>query len=235
MPYSNDYLPFATGVSPTVISQGVYAALTARSTGFQAGVADESTVNKVWRQSSVVSAMVGQFTADYGTGNVVDDGNVATLEAQFKSALAAYAKSLVTSANSSTLTTSSPQSVSGNVYSTVTFPGTPIGFTNSGGVLTCTTAGIYSFSANIGSSQSTNITSVGLFVEIFQNSTLIAQNGDTEYNPAASTVFSNVGASNTVYVSVGDTIQVKASVYNNGFASSQTVTTGSFFTISKVG
>lgn len=88
--FTSDFLPFATGTSPTVITQAVYNALIARNTGFQAGVADEATCNKVWRQASIVSAMIGQFTADFGPSNVVDDGNIANLEAQFEAALVKY-------------------------------------------------------------------------------------------------------------------------------------------------
>ena len=90
MSNSNDYMPFGTGTGANVMTTSDYSALSARATGFQSGVALSIQYNKVWRQSSVVSAMIGQFTADYGPGNVVDDGNVSNLETQFKAALTAY-------------------------------------------------------------------------------------------------------------------------------------------------
>ena len=71
MSFSNAFLPFATGGTPNVIPDATYSALAARNTGFQSGVAVSSQLNKVWRQSASVAAMVGQFTADYGPGVAV--------------------------------------------------------------------------------------------------------------------------------------------------------------------
>lgn len=90
MANSNDYLPFATGGGANVLDQADYSALTARSAGFVAGTALSVQLNKVWRQGSMVAAMIGQFTADYGPGNVVDDGNIANYEAQFVAALGSF-------------------------------------------------------------------------------------------------------------------------------------------------
>jgi hypothetical protein len=82
MSNSNAYLPFATGAGANVIADADYSVLTARSTGFQSGIANSSALNKAWRQSSAVAAMIGPFTADYGPGNVLDDGDIANLETQ---------------------------------------------------------------------------------------------------------------------------------------------------------
>lgn len=86
---TNDFLPFGTGAGANVLDQAAYAALAARLNGFQAGVASSEQVNKAIRQAAFMAAMVGQFTADYG-GDARDDGDLATLEANFKAALAAW-------------------------------------------------------------------------------------------------------------------------------------------------
>ena len=143
-----------------------------------------------------------------------------------------------TAASVSTLTTASGQSISGNVFTTVQFPGTPTGFTNAGGVLTCTTAGEYSFSTTVLTSQAlAGAISIGTFVEINWSgqASPIAQNSDTMYTPGAATTFAIVGTSNTIYVNAGDTVQIQTKIYNNGGGSAQTILTGSSFTISKVG
>lgn len=89
---SNDFLAFATGGGANVISQITYAGLAAVGTGFQAGTANSAQLNKVWRQSSVIAAAIGQLIADAGM-NAQDNGNVATIEEQLAVAvdLARYA------------------------------------------------------------------------------------------------------------------------------------------------
>ncbi len=76
---SNDFLVFGGGSSPNVIDQATYAALTARQAGFQSGTALSAQLNKVWRQSSIMAAVLAQFTANYSGQNSVDDGTTATL------------------------------------------------------------------------------------------------------------------------------------------------------------
>lgn len=84
---TNDFLPFATGAGSNVISQASYAALAAQQTGFQAGVANSAQLNKVWRQSSIMAAVLAQFSVDLTGQNAVDDGTLATLLANLKSAI----------------------------------------------------------------------------------------------------------------------------------------------------
>lgn len=90
MSNTNAFLPFATGASPNVVSDAVYSTLAVRNTGFQSGRALSNEFNKVWRQSSIITTMIAQFTADFGPSNVVDDGNITNLESQFEAALEAY-------------------------------------------------------------------------------------------------------------------------------------------------
>lgn len=86
---TNDFLPFGTGVGANVLDQASYAALAARTGGFSSGVAKSNEVNKAIRQSSAMSAMIGQFIADKAVANASDDGDLATLQARFIAALAA--------------------------------------------------------------------------------------------------------------------------------------------------
>jgi hypothetical protein len=86
---TNDYLPFGTGPGANVISQASFLSLAQRPSGFQSGIAQSAQLNKVWRQSSVVAAMIAQFTADNTNQNIIDDGNIPNLEALFKLAIQA--------------------------------------------------------------------------------------------------------------------------------------------------
>nr|WP_023596429.1 hypothetical protein [Pandoraea pnomenusa] len=86
---SNDFLTFAGGAGANVLSQADYAALAALATGFQAGVAQSAQVNKVLRQSSIMSAVLAQFVSDRTGQNVVDDGTTANILAQLKASAAA--------------------------------------------------------------------------------------------------------------------------------------------------
>jgi hypothetical protein len=85
---TNDFLPFANGGGANVLTQAQYAALTALlSGGYQSGVANSAQMNKTWRQSSIMAAVLGQFAADYSGNNSVDDGTTTTLEANLVAAI----------------------------------------------------------------------------------------------------------------------------------------------------
>lgn len=90
---TNDFLPFANGGGANVLTQAQYAALTALlSGGYQSGVANSAQMNKTWRQSSIMAAVLGQFAADYSGNNSVDDGTIATLEANLVAAIRSATK-----------------------------------------------------------------------------------------------------------------------------------------------
>lgn len=89
MANKNDFLTFAVASGSNVLSQSDYAARPATATGFINGIAESAAVNKTLRQTSTVTAMIGQFVADYSGNNAVDDGNVPNLEANFLAALRA--------------------------------------------------------------------------------------------------------------------------------------------------
>lgn len=94
---ANDFLVFGGSAGANVIPQVTYSGLAARTSGFQAGVANSAQLNKVWRQSSIMAAVLGQFIADITGLDSVDDGTTATLLANLKAAL--YATSSPSSRN----------------------------------------------------------------------------------------------------------------------------------------
>lgn len=89
----NQILAFAVGAQARVLSPDAYAALAARVNGFVAGIADETELNTVWRQSSFVAAMIAQFTVDRAKVDVLDDGDINKLEINFAKAVIAAASS----------------------------------------------------------------------------------------------------------------------------------------------
>jgi hypothetical protein len=94
MATENDFLPFAVGGSANVTPQAVYAAdTTLTQGGFQSGLAKSPDLNKVWRQSSIMSAVLAQFIVDQSGQNAVDDGTTATLEANLLLAITNIASS----------------------------------------------------------------------------------------------------------------------------------------------
>lgn len=93
----NQILPFGTGAGANVLTPADYTALGARSTGFQSGVAKSKEVNTPLRQSAFVAAMIGQFIADKSGIDVLDDGDVPGLVADFLLALNAQTQSRIAS------------------------------------------------------------------------------------------------------------------------------------------
>lgn len=89
---SNDFLAFGGGGAANVIDQATYAALAARLTGFQSGTAQSAQLNKVWRQSSIMAAVIAQFIVNQTGQNAVDDGTTATLLSNFATAVAVSAR-----------------------------------------------------------------------------------------------------------------------------------------------
>jgi hypothetical protein len=87
MANQNDFKPFATGADADVLSQADFEALPALVTGFATGVANSAQFNKVFRQSSIIAATVAQFIADNANKDVIDDGTLATIEANLKLAI----------------------------------------------------------------------------------------------------------------------------------------------------
>ncbi|CAJ0701525.1 hypothetical protein LMG19089_02861 [Ralstonia edaphis] len=93
MALQNDFLPFATGVGANVLSQSAYAALSAISTGYQSGVAQSNALNKTWRQSSIMAAVLAQFIVNNSGQSALDDGTTATLLTNLQNAILALSQS----------------------------------------------------------------------------------------------------------------------------------------------
>lgn len=89
---TNDFVTFAAAAGANVMAQADYLAMPALLTGFAAGVAQSAQLNKVWRQSSIMSAVVGQFICDQTGQNATDDGTTTTLLANFKTAVQSYSR-----------------------------------------------------------------------------------------------------------------------------------------------
>lgn len=85
---TNEFLQFATATGANVLDQTAYSGLPARLSGFQSGLATSANVNKVWRQASTIAALIGQFIVDNTEEDALDNGDVATLLANFTAALA---------------------------------------------------------------------------------------------------------------------------------------------------
>lgn len=100
---TNDFLPFGLAIGSNVMPQASYATMAQRTSGFTSGVAQSSQLNKVWRQSAFIAAMVAQFTADRSGKDVLDDGNIATAEASLVAAIAQVAGTVVTGGNFATV------------------------------------------------------------------------------------------------------------------------------------
>lgn len=88
MTIQNDFLPIAVASNANVISQADFAALTeVLQGGFSSGIAKSSQINKVLRQSSIMTAVLAAFIVDKSGQAAVDDGTTATLEANLVAAV----------------------------------------------------------------------------------------------------------------------------------------------------
>lgn len=101
MANTNDFVGWALANGANILSVTNYKAAAIRQQGSQNGIADALTFNNSIRQATSVAAMVAQFTADWntltgGAGNVQDNADLVTLEAQFVNALTALITTLIT-------------------------------------------------------------------------------------------------------------------------------------------
>lgn len=93
---TNDFKPFAVGAGSNVLTQADYLALAALSSGFESGVAQSAALNKVWRQSSIMAAVLAQMIVDQTGQNATDDGTTATLESNLVTAIKNISQPLLT-------------------------------------------------------------------------------------------------------------------------------------------
>lgn len=81
----------AFGLAPGpgyVMTPAAWSALPARSSGFGPGILPKANINTALRQSSSIATMIANFIAANQSGDVLDDGNLVTLLAQFTAAVA---------------------------------------------------------------------------------------------------------------------------------------------------
>lgn len=96
MTIENDFLQFANGGSANVLSQSAYAALTSiLQNGYSAGIAQSAQLNKTWRQSATMAAVLAQFIVNQTGQPAIDDGTMATLLANLTSAVSATSPPVV--------------------------------------------------------------------------------------------------------------------------------------------
>ncbi|MBU9842190.1 hypothetical protein J1780_19770 [Rahnella aceris] len=84
---TNNFKPFAIGSGANVLSQADYEALSALTSGFQAGKASSAQINKAIRQATVMAYVLAQFISDTSSTDVLDNGVPATILANLKSGL----------------------------------------------------------------------------------------------------------------------------------------------------
>ncbi|WP_193727212.1 hypothetical protein [Burkholderia sp. BE17] len=92
---NNNFKAFAAAAGANVMTQADYEALAALLTGFQSGTAQSQQLNKVWRQSSIMAAVLAQFIVDLTGQDAIDDGTTATLLANLKMAVQAQSVAVV--------------------------------------------------------------------------------------------------------------------------------------------
>ncbi|MDN8078273.1 hypothetical protein [Burkholderia multivorans] len=107
---NNNFKPFAAAGGANVMAQADYEALAALLTGFQSGTAQSAQLNKVWRQSSIMAAVLAQFIVDLTGQDAIDDGTTATLLANLKTAVQAQSAAVVGQARNLTMSVVSASS-----------------------------------------------------------------------------------------------------------------------------
>lgn len=87
MTIENDFLPFAISGGANVIDQPTYLGSSYLGPGRASGILPSNVYNKIARQSSIAAYLLGQLIVDETGQTALDNGDVATLLANFKTAL----------------------------------------------------------------------------------------------------------------------------------------------------
>src|SRR5208283_3546473 len=90
MTVSSDFLVFDSS-GTNIVSQSTYSADPNTAGGRPTGIWPSNVANKTLRQGSIGAALLGKLIVDYASANAVDDGTLATLEANLVIALNAIA------------------------------------------------------------------------------------------------------------------------------------------------
>ncbi|AHG21264.1 hypothetical protein Z042_17885 [Chania multitudinisentens RB-25] len=83
----NEFLPFGIGNGANVLNPTDWLALSSRNAGFATGIAKSKEMNTALRQSSVITNVVAQFIADNSGKDVLDNGDLSTLQKNLSAAL----------------------------------------------------------------------------------------------------------------------------------------------------
>lgn len=92
MALENDFLVFAGASGSNVVPQASYLGATWQTGGFSSGIAQSAQLNKVWRQSSIMAAVLASFIVNNSGHTAIDDGTTATLLANLQAAVSAAAR-----------------------------------------------------------------------------------------------------------------------------------------------
>jgi hypothetical protein len=87
----NDFLPIATDVGANVDTQGAYAGSGYQKDGQQTGISLSREFNKMWRQGSVGTSVLGELVKDIVALDFLDDGDLATQVARVRAMITALA------------------------------------------------------------------------------------------------------------------------------------------------
>lgn len=94
----NEFKPFAATADANVQEQADYEQSEIIRAGFKTGLARSAEVNKAIRQATSITAAVAEFTAEKSGKDMLDDGDINTMKANFETALSAVSTLLVTQA-----------------------------------------------------------------------------------------------------------------------------------------
>ncbi|NHB86463.1 phage tail protein [Photorhabdus tasmaniensis] len=87
MSSKNDFKAFSISNNANIVSQQLYEVSPSLQTGFPPEGITTHVLNKALRQSSTISSVVADFIATQSGNDVLDDGDIAKLTAQFNRAL----------------------------------------------------------------------------------------------------------------------------------------------------
>jgi len=82
-----DFLPFATGVAANVVDQASYSVSSYVINGYASGIANSAQLNKTWRQSSFMAAVIANWISLELSVDVLDDGNLAAMVTKLQNAV----------------------------------------------------------------------------------------------------------------------------------------------------
>lgn len=104
---TNNFKPFATSGGANVETQSAFEADTSvLSNGFSTGIAESIKLNKVWRQSAVITSQLAQIAADSSGLDLLDDGDLTTLRTHLGTGLHLISRAIDTSSTVNVMTAS---------------------------------------------------------------------------------------------------------------------------------